>query len=184
MRLGDVMRTQSTPTNGIDHTLVAFSPRTTNPLTPKPDISESEEVTIERELIRMLRDGLAGAGIPTKNRRYGLLFIDSLKWPVAVAVAAYTRDVPVWRITFGAPEPRPWPGLINPNELTLHLGEFSTQTGADLARLLREPDWRWPLFEHEANFPHYAWSKLAMETHEAHRLQKIEPGNSKKEGPT
>ena len=65
-----------------------------------------------------------------------------------------------------------------------HLGEFGPQTGVDLARLLREPDWRWPLFDHETSFPHYAWSKLATATYEARRLGKIAPGNLTKEGPT
>jgi hypothetical protein len=99
-------------------------------------------------------------------------------------VAPYTWEVPVWRITFGTPDPHPWPGLINPKELTLHLGEFGPQTGVDLARLLREPDWRWPLFDHETSFPHYAWSKLATATYEAWRLGKIAPGKMTKEGPT
>ena len=59
MRLGDVMRTQSTPTNGIDHTLVAVSPRTTNPLTPKPDISENEEGEFEFVANSMSREDAA-----------------------------------------------------------------------------------------------------------------------------
>ncbi len=53
------MRTQSTPTNGIDHTLVAVSPRTTNPLTPKPDISENEEGEFEFVANSMSREDAA-----------------------------------------------------------------------------------------------------------------------------
>jgi hypothetical protein len=155
-----------------------------NPTDLNFPISRSTANAISSKLCGLLRTGLAEAGIPTKNRRYGLIFIESLKWPVAVSVAAYTWEVPVWRITFGAPDPNPWPGLINPKELTLHLSEFGPQTGVDLARLLREPDWRWPLFDHETSFPHYAWSKLATETYEAHRLGKIARGNLTKGGPT
>ena len=143
-----------------------------NSLIPKPHISESEEYTIAGKLIRMLRDGLAEAGIQTGNRRYGLIFIDSVKWPIGVTVIAYTREVPVWRIIFGVRQSQPWPGLIDPQELTLHLSEFGTQTGVDLARLLLEPGWRWPLFEHDSSYPRYAWSKLAHQTYENHRLQK------------
>ena len=142
-----------------------------NSLTQKPNMSSCEADIIEKKLVRMIRDGLAEAGIPTGNRRYGLIFIESLKWPIGVRVSSYIRAVPVWRITFGAPDPRPWPGLINSNELTFHLSEFSTQTGVDLARLLQEPDWRWPLFEGETAYPSYAWTKLAHETYEVHRIK-------------
>lgn len=150
-------------------------------ITPKPNISRSEADIIEGTLVSLIRDGLAQAGIPTGRRRYGLIFIDSLKWPIAVSVCAYTRDVPVWRITFGGRENHPWPCVINPKELTFHLSEFSTQTGVDLAHLLREPDWRWPLFEHDPTYPGYAWSKLAHETYEAHRLEREELQNRSEE---
>ena len=142
-----------------------------NSITQKQPISSSEVDIIEGKLVRLIRDGLAEAGIPTGNRRYGLILIDSLKWPIGVAIRPYTWEVPVWRITFGGRERRPWSCLINPHELTLHLGEFGPQTGVDLARLLREPDWRWPLFEGEQAYPRYAWSKLAHETYEVHRLK-------------
>ena len=142
-----------------------------NPIVPKNYISRSEASLIEGKLVRMIRDGLAEAGIQTGNRRYRLIYIDSLKWPVGVSVSPYTWEVPVWRITFGGREDHPWPGLINPKELTLHLSEFSPRTGVDLAQLIREPDWRWPLFEHNRTYPHYAWSKLAHETYETHRLK-------------
>jgi hypothetical protein len=142
-----------------------------NPIIQKQPISSSEADIIEGKLVRLIRDGLAEAGIPTGNRRYGLIFIDSLKWPIAVSVRPYTWDVPVWRITFGERERRPWPCMINPRELTLHVSEFGTHTGVDLARLLREPDWRWPLFENDRSYPRYAWSKLAHETYEVHRLK-------------
>jgi hypothetical protein len=141
------------------------------PIIQKQPISSSEADIIEGKLVRLIRDGLAEAGIPTGNRRYGLILIDSLKWPIGVAIRPYTREVPVWRITFGGRERRPWSCLINPRELTFHLSEFSAQTGVDLARLLREPDWRWPLFEHDRCFPSYAWSKLAHETYETNRLR-------------
>ena len=142
-----------------------------NPIIQKQPISSSEADIIEGKLIRLIRDGLAEAGIPTGNRRYGLIFIDSLKWPIGVSVLPYTREVPVWRITFGGRSPHPWPGIINSRELTLHLSEFSPQTGVDLARMLREPEWRWPLFEHHQCYPSYAWSKLAHETYEVHRIK-------------
>lgn len=142
-----------------------------NPIIPKDRISSSEADIIEAKLVRMIRTGLAEAGIPTGNRRYGLILIDSLKWPVAVRVRPYTSEVPVWRITFGGREHHPWPCIISPRELTLHLSEFSPQTGVELARMLREPDWRWPLFEHDRCFPGYAWSKLAHETYEVQRLK-------------
>ena len=142
-----------------------------NPIIPKDRISSSEADIIEGKLVRMIRTGLAEAGIPTGNRRYGLILIDVLKWPVAVRVSPYTCAVPVWRITFGGRSPHPWPGIINSRELTLHLSEFSLQTGVDLAHLIREPDWRWPLFEHDQCFPRYAWSKLAHETYEVYRLK-------------
>ena len=145
-----------------------------NPIIPKDRISSSEADIIEAKLVRMIRTGLAEAGIPTGNRRYGLLFIDppeQHRTPIAAYVTAYTLDVPVWRLVFGIREPRPWPGLINAKELTFHLSEFSPQTGVDLARMLREPEWRWPLFEHDRCFPGYAWSKLAHQTYEAHRLR-------------
>jgi hypothetical protein len=140
-----------------------------NPIIPKNRISRSEATMIEGKLVRMIRTGLAEVGIPTGNRRYGLIFIDSLKWPVGVSVSPYTWEVPVWRITFGGREDHPWPGLVNPHELTFHLSEFGPHTGVDLARLLREPDWRWPLFEGETAYPRYAWTKLAHETYEVHR---------------
>lgn len=142
-----------------------------NPIIPKDRISSSEADIIEGKLVRMIRTGLAEAGIPTGNRRYGLILIDALKWSVAVRVGPYTCSVPVWRITFGGREHHPWPRIINPRELTLHLSEFSLQTGVDLARMLREPEWRWPLFEHDRCYPSYAWSKLAHETYEVHRLK-------------
>ena len=142
-----------------------------NPIVPKPHLSRSEAAIVEGKLVRMIRDGLAEAGIPTGNRRYGLIFIDTLKHPVGVSVLPYTREVPVWRITFGGRPHRPWPCIIDPRELTLHLSEFSIQTGIDLARLLREPDWRWPLFDHDRSYPHYAWSKLAHQTYEVYRLK-------------
>jgi hypothetical protein len=142
-----------------------------NPLIPKPHISSSEAHIIEGKLVRMIRDGLADAGIPTGNRHEGLIFIDSLQWPIGVRVSCYTREVPVWRITFGEREHHPWPSLVNPRELTLHLSEFGTQTGVDLAHLLCDRTWRWPLFEYEQAYPHYAWSKLAHDTYEAHRLK-------------
>ena len=142
-----------------------------NPITQKQPLSSSEADIIEGKLVRLIRDGLAEAGIPTGNRRYGLILIDSLQWPIAVRVSPYTSQVPVWRITFGGREHRHWPSLINSRELTLHLSEFGPQTGVDLARLLREPDWRWPLFEHDRCFPSYAWSKLAHETYEVYRLK-------------
>jgi hypothetical protein len=144
-----------------------------NPIIQKQPISSSEADIIEGKLIRLIRDGLAEAGIPTGNRRYGLIFIDSLKWPIGVSVLPYTREVPVWRITFGGREHRKWPCLINPRELTLHLSEFGTHTGVDLARLLREPDWRWPLFEGEQAYPQYAWTKLAHATYETHRIKMV-----------
>jgi hypothetical protein len=144
-----------------------------NPLIPKPHISSSEADIIEGKLVRMIRDGLAEAGIPTGNRREGLIFIDSLQWPVGVRVSSYTREVPVWRITFGEREHHPWPCLVNPRELTLHLSEFGTHTGMDLAHLLSDRTWRWPLFMHDQGYPHYAWSKLAHETYEAHRLKMV-----------
>ena len=141
------------------------------PVTPKQHISSSEADIIEAKLVRMIRTGLAEAGIPTGNRRYGLIFIDALKLPIGVSVRPYTWEVPVWRITFGGREHHPWPCLVHPHELTLHLSEFGTHTGVELARLLREPEWRWPLFEGETAYPHYAWSKLARETYEVHRLK-------------
>jgi hypothetical protein len=143
-----------------------------NSITKKQPISSSEADIIEAKLVRMIRTGLAEAGIPTGNRRYGLILIDSLKWPIGLAIRPYTREVPVWRITFGGRERRPWSCLIKPRELTFHLSELNTQTGVDLARLLREPDWCWPLFEHDRCFPSYAWSKLAHETYETHRLER------------
>lgn len=132
-------------------------------------ISSGEETVIGGGLVRMIREGLAEAGIPTGNRRHGLILIGSLARPVGVGVRPYAEGAPVWRITFGMPEPRPWPGLVDPCELTLHLCEFGERTGVDLARLLREPGWRWPLFGHEPAFPRYAWSRLARETWEVHR---------------
>lgn len=142
-----------------------------NPIIQKQPVSSSEADIIERKLVRLIRDGLAEAGIQTGNRRYGLIFIDALEWPIAVSVHPYIRAVPVWRITFGGREHHPWPCLVNPKELTLHISEFGTHTGVDLARLLREPEWRWPLFEHDRSYPTYAWSKLAHETYEIHRLK-------------
>ena len=141
------------------------------PIIQKQPVSSSEADIIEGKLVRLIRDGLAEAGIPTGNRRYGLIFIDSLKWPIAVSLRPYIWAVPVWRITFGGREHHRWPSIINPHELTLHVSEFGTHTGVDLARLLREPDWRWPLFEHDHSYPRYAWSNLAHETYEAHRLK-------------
>lgn len=140
------------------------------PIIQKSPITSSEETIIEGKLVRLLRDGLAKAGINTGRRRYGLIFIDSLKWPIAVQVFCYTRNVPVWRILFGGRDSGPWPCVLNPRELTLHLSEFSEETGVALARLLREPEWRWPLFEHDKSYPQYAWSKLAHETYTADRL--------------
>jgi hypothetical protein len=142
-----------------------------NTLIQKHPTTKSELDIIEGKLVRMIRNGLAEAGIPTGNRRYGLIFIDSLKWPIGVRVSAYTWYVPVWRITFGGRERHPWPGVINPQELTFHLSEFSTQTGVDLAHLLREPDWVWPLFDGQTSYPHYAWTKMATATYEAYRLK-------------
>ena len=72
-----------------------------NSITQKQPISSSEADIIEGKLVRLIRDGLAEAGIPTGNRRYGLILIDSLKWPIGVAIRPYTWEVPVWRITFG-----------------------------------------------------------------------------------
>jgi len=141
------------------------------PLTQKQPTTSSETSIIEGKLVRMIRNGLAEAGIPTGNRRYGLIFIDSLKWPIGVSVSAYTRDVPIWRITFGLRERRQWPNLVNHQELTFHLSEMGTHTGVDLARLLCEPDWVWPLFEGQSSYPSYAWTKLASATCEAHRLK-------------
>ena len=126
---------------------------------------------IESKLVRMIRDGLAQAGIETGKRRHGLIFIDSLDWPVAVRVAPYTFEVPVWRITFGRIENPRCPYFAEQRKLTPHISEFRQRTGIDLARLLREPGWRWPLFDHDQGYPSYAWSELARETYGAHRLK-------------
>lgn len=162
----------SAATTGIGNPL--SRPAAMAPVITGPGISSGEETVIGGGLVRMIREGLAEAGIPTGNRRHGLILIGSLARPVGVGVRPYAEGAPVWRITFGMPEPRPWPGLVDPCELTLHLCEFGERTGVDLARLLREPGWRWPLFGHEPAFPRYAWSELAAQTYEADRLLREE----------
>jgi hypothetical protein len=141
------------------------------PIVQNKPLTSSEAHIIEGKLVRIIRNGLAEAGIPTGNRRYGLIFIDSLGPPIGVMIKPYIWAVPVWRITFGVRARHPWPCLFNPQELTFHLGEITTQTGVDLARLLREPDWRWPLFEGDKSYPRYAWTSLAHQTYEIHRLK-------------
>lgn len=142
--------------------------------------SESARKAAKSRLLRLLREGLADAGIQTGRQRYSLLYID-LDRPIGVWLHTYNGDLRWWRITFGIRYPDPYPPLTRACELTLHHDEFDRQIGADLARLMRDPAlwgggevWRWPLFAHDRSYPTYAWSELAASTYEADRLLREE----------
>lgn len=152
----------------------------TTPRLPSEPSRSVIEAT-ERRLVRMLRAGLADAGIVTGRRRHSLLYID-LDHPVGVNVYSYSAALDIWRITFGIRFPDPYPPLSDTHELTLHLSEFGRHTGSDLARLLRDPHlwrgpgapvspdlWRWPIFAHSPAYPTYAWTEQATDVIEADR---------------
>lgn len=147
-----------------------FADAIKNHIQQKQPVPDAEIGRISTLLFGMVRDGLAEAGIPTKRPKYGLIYVDTLTWPIGVAIRPYTYQVPVWRITFGGRPDGYMPPLVDPKELTLHVNEFCTQTGVDLARLLREPQWRWPLFDHDPHYPRYAWSHFAHHAYETWRL--------------
>lgn len=149
------------------------------PLQPPPPSASARQAAGSR-LLRLLREGLADAGIQTGRQRYSTLYID-LDRRIGLWLAAYANDLRWWRITFGIRYPDPYPPLANACELTLHHDEFDRRTGADLARLLRDPAlwgdgevWRWPLFAHDRSYPSYAWSEMAARTYEADRLLREE----------
>lgn len=145
-------------------------------------ISATREAAITAKLYKLIREGLDTAGIPTGRRRQGMLRIDALPRPIGVRIQCYCRPLPVWRITFGECGCGDWPCIFSPCELTLHLSEFGPHTGVALARLLREADWRWPIFEHDRTYPRYAWSRLAMNTYESDRLERERRKQTAKEG--
>ncbi len=129
---------------------------------------------MELGLLKTLRRGLDLAGFPTGRRRHSLLVLPVNPHQVGVCLKPYTSDPRWWRITFGnvhfegAGYYRS-PVLSNSRELTLHLDEFTEQIGVDLARLVREPGWRWPLFSNCSSYPRYAWSERAWATYRADR---------------
>jgi hypothetical protein len=123
---------------------------------------------IERRLVGVLRSGLARAGIETSPPHHSVITLKT-KPAIGVFIDTYTIDPRWWRITLGVKVMvGDFPEVADPKELTLHLDEFTERIGVDLARLLREPGWRWPLFAHWNSYPRYAWSELAHSTHRAH----------------
>lgn len=126
---------------------------------------------MELRLLKTLRHGLDLAGFPTGRRRRSHLILDGDP-PVGVRLNPYTTDSRWWRITYGEVffEGRGYyryPVLRNRRELTLHLDEFTEETGTQLGVLIRRPEWRWPLFADFSSYPGYAWSEKAWSTYQA-----------------
>lgn len=138
------------------------------PKPPPPPCPDYILDRIERKLAAKLRTGLAQAGIHAGQRRHRLLLFD-LDCPMGARIQPYAADDRWWRITFGPRMPWIYPEVSVRSELTFHLDEVTEQTGVDLARLLREPDWRWPLFDHDQSYPRYAWTQLAQSTYAENR---------------
>lgn len=133
------------------------------PPAPTPDYILER---IERKLAATLRAGLAQAGIETGPRRHRM-FLFQFNFPMGAWIGSYTTDERWWRIRLGPRMPWSYPEVMVQSELTFHRDEVNEQIGVDLARLLREPDWRWPLFAHDPHYPRYAWTELAQSTYHA-----------------
>jgi hypothetical protein len=151
---------QAAETNRIE---CASSEGPPKPPPPAPDYVLDR---IERKLAARLRAGLAQAGIETGPRRHRMILF-RLNYQMGAWIQSYATDARWWRITFGPCTPCSYPEVYVQSELTFHRDEVTEQTGVDLARLLREPDWRWPIFHHDPHYPHYAWTELAHSTYHA-----------------
>jgi len=145
----------------------------TPPPKPEPPFDDNALRRMEMQLLKTLRCGIDLAGIPAGRCNNSLLVLP-LEPEVGVCLKSYTSDPRWWRITCGnvhfegAGYYRS-PVLTRDHELTLHHDELTEGIGTDLARLLREPDWRWPLFVHWNSYPKYAWSEKAWSTYQADR---------------
>jgi hypothetical protein len=83
---------------------------------------------------------------------------------MGVRVNSFQPELGLWRVTCGILLPGSHSAIVNPFELTLHQDEFGPETGANVARLLTEPGWRWPIFADDPSYPKYAWSAIATRT--------------------
>lgn len=125
---------------------------------PQPTLRKASKPA----LIRTIREGLNAAGIRTRTRHSTILFGSA---PVmGVRVNTFQPELGLWRVTCGVLLPGSYSAIVNPFGLTLHQDEFAPETGANLARLLTEPGWAWPIFAHDPSYPKYAWSVIATRT--------------------
>lgn len=118
--------------------------------------------TSKPALVRTIREGLNAAGIRTRTRHSTILFGSDPA--MGVRVNTFQTELGLWRVTCGILLPGSHSAIINPFELTLHQDEFGPETGANVARLLTEPAWGWPIFAHDPSYPTYAWSVIATRT--------------------
>lgn len=127
-----------------------------------PDPSPPSTKASKLRLVRALRNGLTAAGIRSRTRSSTIHFGSN---PVmGVRVNSFQPELGLWRVTCGILLPGSRSAIINPFEFTLHQDEFGPETGANVARLLAEPGWRWPIFADDPSYPKYAWSVIATRT--------------------
>ena len=118
--------------------------------------------TSKPALVRTIREGLNAAGIRTRTRSSTIHFGSN---PVmGVRVNSFQPELGLWRVTCGILLPGSHSAIVNPFELILHQDEFGQETGANVARLLAEPGWVWPIFADDPSYPKYAWSVIATRT--------------------
>jgi hypothetical protein len=116
----------------------------------------------KQAFVRAIREGLNAAGIRTRTRSSTIHFGSN---PVmGVRVNSFQPELGLWRVTCGTLLPGSNSALVNPCEFTLHHDEFGPETGANVARLLTEHGWVWPIFAHDPSYPTYAWSVIAART--------------------